>query len=170
MTEAKTLPKMVGERVKRREDPRLIQGRGTYVDDIKIAGMFHLAFKRSDMAHGRILSIDTSAAEAMEGVDLVLTGAQLAETLGPMPILTPFPAPAHYSMATDTVRYSGEPVAVVVATDRYIARDAADAIVVEYEPLPAVVDPDRALAKNRQRRQSELKLIIFFHQFMHFLN
>ncbi len=146
MTDTQTLPKMVGERVRRREDPRLIQGRGTYVDDIKIAGMLHLAFKRSDMAHGRILSIDTSAAEAMEGVELVLTGAQLAETLGPMPILTPFPAPPHYSMATDTVRYSGEPVAVVAATDRYIARDAADAIVVEYEPLPAVVDPDRALA------------------------
>ena len=76
------LPKLVGERVKRREDPRLIQGRGTYVDDIKIAGMQHLAFKRSDVAHGRIRSIDTSAAEAMEGVEAVFTGAQIAELLG----------------------------------------------------------------------------------------
>ena len=65
------LPKLVGERVKRREDPRLIQGRGTYVDDLKIAGMQHLAFKRSDVAHGRILSIDVSAALAMEGVEAV---------------------------------------------------------------------------------------------------
>ncbi|MCC7364928.1 MAG: xanthine dehydrogenase family protein molybdopterin-binding subunit [Dehalococcoidia bacterium] len=141
-----TLPKLIGARIKRREDPRLIQGRGTYVDDIKLAGMLHMAFKRSDIAHGRIVSIDTSAAEAMEGVECVLTGAQLAEFLGPMPILTPFPAPPHYAVATDTVRYAGEPVAVVVATDRYVARDAADAIQVEFDPLPVVVDPDRALA------------------------
>ena len=63
------LPKLIGERVKRREDPRLIQGRATYVDDIKIAGMLHMAFKRSDIAHGRIRSVDTSAAEAMRGVE-----------------------------------------------------------------------------------------------------
>src|SRR5215210_7235083 len=106
------LPKLVGERVKRREDPRLIQGRATYVDDLKIAGMQHLAFKRSDIAHGRIVSIDTSAAEGMEGVEAVYTGAQIAEFLPPMPIGTPFPSPAHHSVATDTVRYQGEPVAV----------------------------------------------------------
>ena len=139
------LPKLVGERVKRREDPRLIQGRGTYVDDIKIAGMQHLAFKRSDVAHGRIRSIDTSAAEAMEGVEAVFTGAQIAEMLAPMPIGTPFPSPPHRALATDIVRYAGEPVAVVVASDRYTARDAADAIVVDIDPLPAVVDPERAM-------------------------
>src|SRR6266571_3649241 len=82
------LPKLVGERVKRREDPRLIQGRGTYVDDIKIAGMQHLAFKRSDVAHGRIRSIDTSVAKAMDGVEAVFTGAEIAEFLAPMPIAT----------------------------------------------------------------------------------
>ena len=87
--------------VKRREDPRLIQGRGTYVDDIKIAGMQHLAFKRSDVAHGRIRSIDTSAAEAMEGVEAVFTGAQIAEMLAPMPIGTPFPSPPHRAVAID---------------------------------------------------------------------
>jgi carbon-monoxide dehydrogenase large subunit len=146
MTQAPVLPKLIGARIKRREDPRLIQGRGTYVDDIKLPGMLHLAFKRSDIAHGRILSIDTSAAEAMDGVEYVLTGAELAKHLGPMPILTPFPAPPHHAMATDTVRYVGEPVAVVAAVDRYVARDAADAIVVEYEPLPAVVDAERAMA------------------------
>jgi aerobic carbon-monoxide dehydrogenase large subunit len=139
------LPKLVGQRVKRREDPRLIQGRATYVDDVKIAGMQHLAFKRSDIAHGRIRSIDTSAALAMEGVEAVYTGAQIAELVPPMPVGTPWPAPEHRAVAVDTVRYAGEPVAVVVARDRYLARDAADAIIVSYDPLPAVVDPELAM-------------------------
>ena len=139
------LPKLVGERVKRREDPRLIQGRGTYVDDIKITGMMHLAFKRCDIAHGTITKIDTSAAAKMDGVEAVYTGAEIAKVLGPMPIGTPFPSPPHYAVAFDVVRYAGEPVAVVVASDRYLARDAADAIVVSYDPLPAVVDPEEAM-------------------------
>jgi carbon-monoxide dehydrogenase large subunit len=139
------LPKLVGQRVKRREDPRLIQGLGQYVDDIKIAGMQHLAFKRSDVAHGRITSIDVSAAQAMDGVEAVFTGKQIAEFLAPMPIGTPFPSPAHHAVATDVVRFAGEPVAVVVAADRYLARDAADAIVVSYETLPAVIDPEVAM-------------------------
>src|SRR4029078_4363423 len=145
MATAPVLPKLVGTRVKRREDPRLIQGRGTYVDDIAVVGMQHLAFKRSDVSHGRIRSIDTSAAAAMEGVEAVFTGAQIAEILGPMPIGTPFPSPEHRAVAVDMVRYTGEPVAVVVASDRYIARDAADAIVVQYDQLPAVVDPELAM-------------------------
>lgn len=139
------LPKLVGERVKRREDPRLIQGRATYVDDIALVGMQHVAFKRSDIAHGRITSVDTSAAEAMEGVEAVFTGADIAEMLPPMPIGTPFPSPDHRAVAVDTVRYAGEPVAVVVARDRYVARDAVDAIVVDYEMLPAVVDVEQAM-------------------------
>ena len=142
---APVLPKLVGQRVKRREDPRLVQGRATYVDDIKISGMQHLAFKRSDVAHGRIRSIDTTAAEAMEGVEAVFTGAQIAELVGPLPIGTPSPAPPHRAVAVDVVRYAGEPVAVVVANDRYVARDAADAIVVDYDMLPAVVDPELAM-------------------------
>ena len=146
MAATPVLPKLVGQRVKRREDPRLIQGRGTYVDDVKIAGMQHLAFKRSDIAHGRIRSVDTSAAEAMDGVEAVFTGAQIAGLLAPMPIGTPFPSPEHRAVAVDTVRFVGDPVAVVVARDRYVARDAADAIVVDYEPLPAVVDPEKAMS------------------------
>src|ERR687892_753037 len=102
-TSAPVLPKLIGQRVKRREDPRLIQGRATYVDDVKIAGLQHIAFKRSDIAHGRIRSIDTSAAEAMEGVEAVFTGRQLAELLKPMPIGTPFPSPDHRAVAVDTV-------------------------------------------------------------------
>src|SRR5690242_4473784 len=144
-TSAPVLPKLIGERVKRREDPRLIRGLGTYVDDLKVTGMRHLAFKRSDIAHGTIKSIDTSAAAKMDGVEAVFTGADIAKVLAPMPIGTPFPSPAHYAVAVDVVRYAGEPVAVVVASDRYAARDAADAIVVTYDPLPAVVDPEAAM-------------------------
>src|SRR4249920_3120955 len=139
------LPKLVGQRTKRREDPRLIRGRGTYVDDVALVGMQHMAFKRSDVAHGRIRSIDTSAAKAMDGVEAVFTGAEIAEFLAPMPIGTPFPSPDHRAVAVDTVRYGGEPVAVVVAADRYLARDAADAVVVSYDPLPAVVDLELAM-------------------------
>ncbi len=139
------LPKLVGQRVKRREDPRLIQGLGTYVDDVKIVGMQHLAFKRSDIAHGRITSIDVSAARAMEGVEAVFTGKEIAEILGPMPIGTPFPSPEHRAIATDVVRFTGEPVAVVIAADRYLARDAADAIVVSYDALPAVIDTEQSM-------------------------
>ena len=145
MAVSPVLPKLIGQRIKRREDPRLIQGRATYVDDIKIAGMQHLAFKRSEVAHGRIVSIDTSAAQAIDGVEAVFTGADLVPLIGPMPIATPFPAPEHRAMAVDVVRYVGEPVAVVVASDRYVARDAVDAIVVDYDPLPAVVDPELAM-------------------------
>src|SRR5258705_13491312 len=114
------LPKLVGQRVKRREDPRLIQGRASYVDDLKIAGMQHLAFKRSDVAHGRIRAMDTSAAKAMPGVEGVFPGKEIAEFLAPMPIGTPFPSPDHRAVAVDPVRYGGEPVAVVVAADRYL--------------------------------------------------
>ena len=81
MIVASVLPKLVGQRVKRREDSRLIQGRGTYGDDVKIAGMQHLTFKRSDVAHGRIRSIDTSAVEAMDGVEAVF--AHIAKFLAP---------------------------------------------------------------------------------------
>jgi aerobic carbon-monoxide dehydrogenase large subunit len=144
-TPTPVLPKLVGARIKRREDPRLIQGRATYVDDLKIAGMHHLAFKRSDVAHGRIKSIDVSAAQAMEGVEAIFTGPQLVDLIPPMPVGTPYRTPEHRALATDTVRYAGEPVAVVVARDRYLARDAADAIMVTYDPLPVVVDPELAM-------------------------
>src|SRR3977135_1655427 len=106
-TSSPVLPKLVGQRVKRREDPRLIQGRGTYVDDIALVGMPRLAFKRSDVAHGRIRSIDTRAAEAMDGVEAVFTGAQIAEFLAPMPIGTQYPAPERSAAARDACLYPG---------------------------------------------------------------
>jgi carbon-monoxide dehydrogenase large subunit len=146
MMPAPVLPKLVGQRVKRREDPRLIQGRATYVDDVKIPGMYHVAFKRSDVAHGRIRAIDTNRASQMDGVEAIFTGAQIAGFLEPMPIGTPFPSPIHRAVAVDVVRFAGEPVAVVVARDRYAARDAADAISVDYDHLPVVVDPELAMS------------------------
>jgi carbon-monoxide dehydrogenase large subunit len=145
MATAPVLPKLVGQRVKRREDPRLIQGGATYVDDVKLAGLQHIAFKRSDIAHGRITAVDVSAARAMEGVEAVFTGADIDQMLKPLPIGTPFTSPPHRAVVSDMVRYAGEPVAVVVAADRYVARDAAEAIVVTYEPLPAVIDPELAM-------------------------
>ncbi len=87
----------------------------------------------------------------MDGVEAVYTGADIAKVLAPMPIGTPFPSPPHYAVAVDTVRYAGEPVAVVVASDRYLARDAADAIVVIYDPLPVVVDPEEAMDRQARR-------------------
>ena len=150
-TPGPVLPKLIGARVRRREDPRLIRGQATYVDDLKLPGMLHAAFKRSEIAHGTIRSIDTSAAESMNGVELVLTGAQLAEHIGPIPRVTAFRAPDQHALAVDRVRYVGEPVAVVVAADRYIARDATDAIRVAYEELPAVVDPHAAVAEGAAR-------------------
>ncbi len=103
--------------------------------------MRYLAFKRSDIAHGRVRSIDTTSAEAMHGVEAVFTGAHIAGFLVPMPIGTPCPSPEHRAVAVDTVRFVGDPVAVIVASDRYVARDVADAVVVDYALLPAVVDP-----------------------------
>src|SRR4051812_42186565 len=141
MAIAPILPKLVGARVKRREDPRLIQGGATYVDDVKIAGLHHIAFKRSDVAHGRITSIDVSAAKTMDGVEAVYTGADMRQFLKPLPI-GPFTTPPQPAVAGDVVRFAGEPVAVVVAVDRYVARDAADAIAVSYETFPAAVDPE----------------------------
>ena len=137
--------KMVGQRIKRTEDPALIQGLGIFVDDIKLQGMLHIAFRRSDVAHGRITRIDTTAAEALPGVELIMTGAQLRDVIAPQPVISPFPHPDFWSVAPEKVHYVGDPVAVVVATDRYLARDAADAIVVEIEELPAVVDPELAM-------------------------
>src|SRR5437762_11177189 len=101
MAASPLLPKLVGERVKRREDPRLIQGKGTYVDDLAVVGMRHLAFKRSDIAHGHIRSIDTTVAAQMDGVEAVFTGAQIAEFVTPMPIGTPFPSPDHHAIAVN---------------------------------------------------------------------
>ncbi len=142
--------KLLGERIKRKEDPRLIQGRAHYVDDIKLDGMLHMAFARSVHAHARIRSINFSAAQAMPGVQAIFTGEDLKGKLGLVPCaagIEGLKVPEHHCLAVEKVCYVGEPVAAVVATDRYLARDAADKVEVDYEPLPVVTDPEKALEK-----------------------
>jgi len=131
-------------RMLRKEDPRFIRGMGRFVDDIALPGMLHLAVLRSPVAHARLVSIDTSAAEAHPKVKLVVTGAMLAEKgLAWMPTLS---NDVQAVLATDKVRFQGQEVAFVVAEDRYAARDALELIDVEYDILPPVVDVRKALA------------------------
>ncbi|MBI2986387.1 MAG: xanthine dehydrogenase family protein molybdopterin-binding subunit [Deltaproteobacteria bacterium] len=141
--------KWIGTPVKRKEDPRLITGQGCYVDDVKLPGMFHCALLRSPHAHARIKRVDLSKAKAYPGVALTLTGEELAQATNSLPSVFSLgnkPAPfADYPMAVGKVRYVGEPVAAVVAADRYIAEDALDLIEVEYDPLPAVTDVEEAI-------------------------
>jgi carbon-monoxide dehydrogenase large subunit len=127
----------------RKEDPRFVRGKGTYVDDIVLPGMLHGAVLRSPYAHARVRSIDTSAAESHPKVKAVITG-QMLESLK----LAWIPSLSHdviAVLATDKVRFHGQEVAFIVAEDRYSARDALELIDVDYEPLPAVVDAKRAL-------------------------
>src|SRR6266705_5337549 len=129
--------------VPRKEDARFIRGKGIFVDDIALPGMLHGAVLRSPLSHARIVSIDIAAAEAHPGVEAVITGQTLAARgLAWMPTLS---ADVQAVLATDKVRFQGQEVAFVVATDRYSARDALELISVEYEQLPAVVDAGRAL-------------------------
>ncbi|MFP5320020.1 MAG: aerobic carbon-monoxide dehydrogenase large subunit [Acidimicrobiia bacterium] len=133
----------LGKSVKRKEDDRFIEGRGNYIEDIKLPGMLHMALLRSPYAHARINSIDASAAQALPGVVAVVTGELLASyNLAWMPTLS---GDTQAVLATDKVRFQGQEVAAVVAEDRYVAHDALELIEVDYEPLPAVVDPFRAL-------------------------
>jgi CO/xanthine dehydrogenase Mo-binding subunit len=137
--------KWIGKSMKRVEDPRILTGKGRYIDDIVLPNMAHAAILRSPHAHARIKSIDTSKAEALEGVVLVLTGAQSAELVGPTATFSSPPVVQH-AMAVDRVRHVGEAVVAVVAEDRYIAEDALDLIEVEYEPLPVTVEPEDAIS------------------------
>lgn len=132
-------------RMLRKEDPRLVRGRGRYVDDVQLPGMLHLAILRSPVAHARIVSVDTSAAEAHPKVKAVVTGEALAEKgLAWMPTLS---NDVQAVLATDKVRFQGQEVAFVVAEDHYSARDALELIDVEYDLLDPVVDARTALAE-----------------------
>src|SRR2546425_174323 len=148
-----------GQPMKREEDPRLIRGIGTYVDDLALPGMLHAAFLRSPYAHARINSIKTDAAKAMPGVIGVFTGAEVNERCGLVPCASAMPdmkAPKHTVLAGERVYFVGHPVAVVVAADRYAARDALDLIEVDYEALPVVSDPEKALQNDSPLTHPEL--------------
>ncbi len=144
-----------GASVKRNEDQRLLTGQALFIDDIELPGMLHAAVLRSAVAHGRILNIDVSAALQREGVVAAYTAQDLGEFWQPGPLLVPpppiegsvFNLRTHACLAKDKVRYAGEPLAIVIAADRYIAEDALADIVVDIEILPALVDLEAALAK-----------------------
>ena len=135
----------IGRRVPRLEDARLLTGRGRFIDDHPPTGDLHAAaIVRSPHAHALIRGYDVSAALAMEGVVGVVTGQDVSRLTRPFPVGVTAPV-QYYCAATDKARFVGEPVAVVVARSRYLAEDAAEAVIVDYEPLPAVVDVERAL-------------------------
>ncbi|MBO0795160.1 MAG: xanthine dehydrogenase family protein molybdopterin-binding subunit, partial [Ktedonobacteraceae bacterium] len=142
---------MVGTPIKRREDPRLITGQATYVDDVKLLGMLHMAVLRSPHGHARINSINTDAARQHPGVVAVYTAQDLKGIVGNVPIALPLPPHITNGMgrrgplAEGKVRFYGDPVAVVIAEDRYTARDALDLIDVDYEVLPAAIDVEKAM-------------------------
>ncbi len=139
----------VGRSLRRKEDPRLITGRASYVDDMNLTGQLWAAWVRSPEAHARIVSIDTEAAAARDDVVAVFTNADLDMQAGlPMAWVPPgvdVNTPDHWVLAKDTVKHVGDPVALVIGKDRYSVVDATEDILVEYDPLPVVTDPEAAL-------------------------
>ncbi len=148
MTAEREAVKWIGRPVPRREDRVLTAGKGRFLADIDLPGMLHLAVLRSPHAHARITSIDTDAARSHPGVHAVFVADDLAETVRPFPVIWNPEGQKHYSikpLASDKVRYVGEPVAVVIAESRPLAEDACELIEVGYERLEAVVDVEEAM-------------------------
>jgi carbon-monoxide dehydrogenase large subunit len=145
---------VIGARAKRNEDPRLLTGRALFIDDLELPGMVHVAFLRSPHAHARLRGVDVSRARRREGVVAIYTAADLGDYWQHGPLLVPpppvegmtFHQRTQVPLAKDKVRHLGEPIAVVVAVSRYVAEDALADIAVDYEPLPAAVDLEKALA------------------------
>jgi carbon-monoxide dehydrogenase large subunit len=139
----------VGQRLRRKEDPPLITGKGVYTDDITLPGTLYAAFVRSPEAHARIVSIDASAAQARDGIHAVLTADDLGLAAGmPMAWVPPgveINTPEHWPLARGEVKHVGQAVAVVLGEDKYAVVDATEDVAVEYDPLPVVVDPEAAL-------------------------
>lgn len=142
-------PKLLGASVKRVEDPRFLTGRAQYVDDIVRPGMLHVAFVRSTMAHADLRSVDTEAASAHPGVSAVVTGADLVGMTNPIvcdSLMETWQGTEFPAMAADRVRFVGEAIAAVVAEDRYIAEDASELVVVDYEERPTIASVEQATA------------------------
>ncbi|HET7259373.1 MAG TPA: hypothetical protein VFI75_06610, partial [Candidatus Acidoferrum sp.] len=129
--------KWVGQPIRRKEETRLVSGKGIFVDDEKMPGMLHLKFVRSSYAHANVTRVDVSKAEQFPGVVCTLTGAEIKKQVQPFIEIGPGGAQkiADYPMAVDKVLYQGEPVAAVVAETRHAAEDAAELVEVDYEPL-----------------------------------
>jgi carbon-monoxide dehydrogenase large subunit len=134
----------IGHSVKRKEDDRLIRGRGNFIDDMQLPGMLYMSILRSPYAHAKLNSVDTSAAAAVPGVIAVVTGELMAQhNLAWMPTMS---GDTQAVLATDKVRFQGQEVAAVIANDPYVARDAVDLIQVDYDPLGVIIDPESAAA------------------------
>jgi aerobic carbon-monoxide dehydrogenase large subunit len=153
--------KQFGARVTRLEDPALLSGRGRFVDDVKLAGTLHACFVRSPHAHAKLLGFETEATLAMPGVHAVITADDLPEPMrhDPLPLLLPNPAlvaRTQLALARNEVCYVGQAVAVVIADTRYLAEDAAAALIPQYEVLPAASDCRAAAAENAPHAHSDL--------------
>src|SRR5438105_7309963 len=150
---------LFGSSIKRREDPRLITGKGVYVDDVKLPGTTYASFVRSPHAHARIKNIDSTAARKLPGVVAVYTGKELsAGGVKSLPVgwlLPNIKLPPHLPLAVERARYMGDAVAVVIAESPYLARDAADLVEVDYEPLPVVTDAVRAVRPDAPKLHDE---------------
>lgn len=162
------LPKLVGDRIKRREDPALIQGLGRYVDDVPLVGILHAAFFRSPYAHARITRLNVEAATQLPGVITVLTGEDILGKVGTIPCGATGPGmkvPVNHALAVGKVGFVGQPIAVVVATDPYIAQDAVHLIDLEVDMLPAVVDPEQAAEPGAPKVHDEFDDNVMFRVF-----
>src|SRR5262249_36327496 len=147
LDDRQTRPKSVGAKLKRTEDPRLLTGRGSYVDDRQVPGMLHVAFRRSDHAHARILSIGKDAARAVPGVVAVLSAAEvdeIATAVHATSRMAQYHATPIVALASGKVRYVGEPVVAVIAESRYTAEDACELLDIRYDPLAPLIDPEAA--------------------------
>jgi len=156
--------KWVGSSYKRKEDMRLLTGRGKFMDDIRLPNTKHAAVLRSPYAHAKILEVDISEALKAPGVVGVLTGQDVKEMSKPFPCGVTIPT-IYYACAVDRVRYVGEPVAVVVAENRYLAEDALDLIEVDYDPLEAVVDIEKAQEPDAPILHDNIGSNIYNHRF-----
>src|SRR5262249_36438007 len=161
------LPKYIGQKVKRTEDPRLIQGIGHYVDDIELAGTLSVAILRSPYAHAKINSINIEAAKNAPGVVAVYIGKDVEGKVGNVPCAVALPdlnVPKYPVLAAGKVIFVGQPIAAVVATDKYKARDAAELIEVDYDPLDVITDAEKAAEGNSPVIHEEFGTsIAFFH-------
>jgi aerobic carbon-monoxide dehydrogenase large subunit len=163
--EVKSSQRYFGRAMKRVEDPRLVKGIATYVDDLKLPGMLHAEFVRSPHANANINSIKTDDAKELPGVVGIFTGADLNDKVGTIPCVSLLPgqkSPDHMVLAGGCAYFVGHPVAVVVAETRAVARDALDLIEVDYDPLPAVIDPEKALEKDSPLTHPELGTNVAF--------
>lgn len=164
--------KLIGKRIVRNEDPRLLTGQAQFVDDVNLPGMLHAAFLRSEYAHARILKVDVSKAREYPGVVAVFTAEDMGKDWFPgPPLVSPpptvkdvvFHSRRQVPLAKDKIRHAGEAVAVVVAKSRYIAEDAVELIEVEYEPLPVVMDLEKALEADSPRVHDDLESNLAAH-------